>query len=416
MTGEKLLQRARFFLEQKRFEDAEVALRQILGDEPANAEVLVLLALCLKEKGDHSTAVQVIQQAIAANAGYDPAYYIYSVLLFRNQKIEEARKQLDIAISINPFHAEYFGMMAQIHLVRKQFLQAFEVARKGLAIDPDNINCLNVQTTALVKLNRKDEARQSIEKALEKDPENAHTHANVGWSLLEKNDPEPALEHFKKSLQLDPQSEYAKAGMVEAMKAKYLPYRLFLRYAFWMSKLRGTYQWLVIIGFYLFYRLLSHTAQQMPQLQMVIYPFLILLLLVAVSTWIIVPLSNLFLRFNLYGRYALTREDTISSTWVGLALVTGLLSLLIYVISQFFVLMALAIYAFTMMIPLSHMFSEKRKKQNWRLPYVIALGMIGALAVVNVGINEETGPALSLYILGLLGFQLLVNVSASRNS
>lgn len=416
MTGEKLLQRARFFLEQKRYDDAEIALRQMLGDEPANAEVLVLLALCLKEKGDINEAEQAVKQAIAANASYDPAYYVYSALLFRNQKIDEARKQLDIAISINPFHAEYFGMMAQIHLVRKQFLQAFETARKGLAIDPDNINCLNVQTTALVKLNRKEEARQSIDKALEKDPENAHTHANVGWSLLEKNDPQPALDHFKKSLQLDPQSEYAKAGMVEAMKAKYLPYRIFLRYAFWMSKLKGTYQWIVIIGFYLFYRFLSHTAQQMPQLQVVIYPILILLLLVAVSTWIIVPLSNLFLRFNVYGRYALTREDTISSTWVGLALATGLLSLLAYVVLQHFALMALAIYAFTMMIPMSHMFSDRRKKQSWRLPYVIGLGIIGMLAVINVAVNDAPGPAASLYILALVGFQVLVNVSATRNS
>jgi Tfp pilus assembly protein PilF len=416
MTGEKLLQRARFFLEQKRYEDAEVALRQMLGNEPANAEVLVLLALCLKEKEDIDEAMQVVKQAIASNAGYDPAYYIYSVLLFRDQKTDEARKQLEIAISINPFHAEYFGLMAQIHLVRKQFLQAFEVARKGLAIDPDNINCLNVQTTALIKLNRKEEARQSIDKALEKDPENAHTHANVGWNLLEKNDPEQALGHFKKSLQLDPQSEYAKAGMVEALKAKYLPYRLFLRYAFWMSKLRGTYQWMVIIGFYLFYRFLSHAAQQMPQLQVFIFPLLILLLLLAVSTWIIVPLSNLFLRFNIYGRYALSREDTVSSTWVGLALATGLISLIIYVFSQYFVLMALAIYAFTMMIPLSHMFSDNSKKQKWRLPYVIALGMIGVLAVINVGLHNNVGPAVSLYILALIGFQVLVNVSATRNS
>ena len=55
--------------------------------------------------------------------------------------------------------------------------------------------------------------------ALGRNPENAHTNANQGWSLLHGGQPGKALEHFREALRLDPDLEFARAGMVEALKA-----------------------------------------------------------------------------------------------------------------------------------------------------------------------------------------------------
>ena len=65
-----------------------------------------------------------------------------------------------------------------------------------------------------------------------------------------------ALEHFKESLSKDPNFEFAQVGLLEAIKATNPIYRLFLKYAFAMSKLTAKYQWAVIIGFYLLFKLL----------------------------------------------------------------------------------------------------------------------------------------------------------------
>ena len=45
-----------------------------------------------------------------------------------------------------------------------------------------------------------------------------------------------ALEHFREALRLNPSPEWARAGLVEALKARY-PSAASLRYFLWMSTL-----------------------------------------------------------------------------------------------------------------------------------------------------------------------------------
>ncbi|MCH5600269.1 hypothetical protein [Niabella ginsengisoli] len=59
------------------------------------------------------------------------------------------------------------------------------MADKALEIDAENLLGLNMRSSALVKLNRKEESFETIEGALRNDPNNAYTHANYGWGLLE---------------------------------------------------------------------------------------------------------------------------------------------------------------------------------------------------------------------------------------
>ncbi|MGF1636592.1 MAG: tetratricopeptide repeat protein [Cyclobacteriaceae bacterium] len=412
---DKQIQKAHLLIEQKRYSEAENALRQILSQEPSNAELLTLLAICLKELDKTDDAIDAIQLAIGSKPDYDPAFYIYALLLYRKGKNKEAMEKIRAAIAFNPYQADYFGVMAQLNLNNKDFDLAYENAAKGLAINAENIFCLNVQSAALVKLGRKEDAYTSIEKALDKDPHNSFTHANFGWGLLEKGEHKKALKHFRESLRIDPTSEYAKAGLVEAMKARYLPYRLFLNYGFWMSKLRGKYQWFVIIGFYLLYRALNMVSEQTPALKPFITPLLIIMLIMAVSTWILRPLSNLFLRLNVYGRYALSKEEITTSNFVGISVLIGLLGFVYYLFNSTLFAMGIAIYGFSMMIPLSHMYGYSlSSKQNWRKLWVLALALLGLAALANVYINNDPGPAFSIYVLGVLGFQIMVNIQATK--
>ena len=89
---------------------------------------------------------------------------------------------------------------------------------------------------ALVQLGRKDEAQQTLGSALANDPENALTHANQGWALLHRGDHAKALEHFREALRIDPELDWARAGIVEALKARHLIYRVMLRFFLWMGR------------------------------------------------------------------------------------------------------------------------------------------------------------------------------------
>ena len=65
-------------------------------------------------------------------------------------------------------------------------------------------------------------------------------------------------------------------------------------------------------------------AKSVPALEIFVWPLLIAYALFAMSTWVIEPLTNLLLRFNKFGRYVLSREEKISSTLTGLALLIAL--------------------------------------------------------------------------------------------
>ena len=170
---------------------------------------------------------------------------------------------------------------------------------------------------ALVQLGRKDEAAATLGSALADDPENALTHANQGWALLHRGDHARALEHFREALRIDPELEWARAGIVEALKARHLIYRLMLRFFLWMGRQSRVAQWVVILGFVFGRKILADLRAVPSGWRRSSCPMLALSFAFLLLTWISSPLFNLLLRFNRFGRLALSREQRIESSWIG---------------------------------------------------------------------------------------------------
>ena len=118
----------------------------------------------------------------------------------------------------------------------------------------------------MVKLGRRGEAGAASTRQLSRDPEDAYSHANQGWTLLHRGDPRKALEHFRESLRLDPDLEWARAGIVEALKARYVVYRWVLMYFLFMARFSERAQWIILLGGYLGYRMLINVAKSHPPL------------------------------------------------------------------------------------------------------------------------------------------------------
>ena len=233
------------------------------------------------------------------------------------------------------------------------------------------------------------------------------THATYGWTLLESGNHKKALEHFREALRLDPNLEFARSGMATALRASNLPYRLFLRYAFWMSNLSSRYQWGFIIGFYLVFRFLRGLAERSEALRPFLYPILILLALVAFSSWIITPLSNLFLRLNPYGKFLLDKDEIRSSNLVGFSLLLGLMGFLLYgILDERF--LALGVYGLTMMPLLGTMFAPQ--KGRGLMIYTIAMGLVGLFGLYQIFSSGELFNLVStVYIFGFVAYQWIAN-------
>lgn len=405
------LVRAEMLLGQNRHAEAEKELKQALSGNPENHEIQALLAICLAYQEKTDEALQLIRSALAHSADNPRYLYFLANIHLIKEDYSEAQKVIQGAIAIYPESADYYATLAQIMLAKKNWKEALNAAEKGLELDADNLNCLNCRSTALIKLDDKEEAYSTIEEALRKDPENAYTHANLGWGLLEKGESKRALEHFRKALMVNPEMDYAKAGMVEALKARYFVYRMFLRYVFWIGNMKGKAQWGVIIGFYVLSRLLRWISNSHPEFAVITTPIFVLYMLFAFSTWVLNPLSNLFLRLNVYGRYALNKDQILSSNLVGLSLSVALISGIAYWITDSTFLATTGIIGLSLMIPLSATFNvEKGKKRKAMVLYTLLLALIGIFAVYqSYEAKTEFPGIMMIYILGVIGYQWVAN-------
>jgi tetratricopeptide (TPR) repeat protein len=409
MTEDNRLSKVEILIRQKKFADAEKILSNLLTEDANNIHFLSLLAEVNLQQDEFYKAGNIIDNAIGLSPDTSHLFYIKSRIAIQQDKLSDAEKNINQAIELDPYDADYFALLANIKLGRKQFEEALETANRALEIDAENLLALNTRSTALNKLNRSDESFETIEGALREDPNNAYTHANYGWGLLEKGDHKKALEHFKEALSNDPTFDYAQSGMLEALKATNPIYRVFLKYSFFMSNLTAKYQWGVIIGFYIGFKVLRTVAKNNETLQPYLVPLIVALAFIAFSTWVIAPISNLFLRLNKYGQLLLDKNEKISSNFVAVSLALFMVGLLLYFISSDEKMLTISVFGFAMMLPLGTMFSLSKNKYGL-LIYTIALAVIGLIAI---GLTFSKGELFNfmtvVFILGFVGFQWAAN-------
>lgn len=408
--------RAVLLYNQHRYADAERELRDLLASDPQQSAALQLLGEVFLQQDRVSDARSAAQQVLGMYPHSADAHGLLARIEIVDDNPAKAEQHAMEAVQLDPGDSGNHGTLAFILLRRNEHQRALEAADRGLAIDPEDLRCLNMRTEALARLGRKEEADHTIGKTLELDPENPYTHSNTGWAVLRRGDHRKAMEHFREALRRDPMNDHAKAGMVEALKARYWIYRMWLRYVFWVSNLKGNVQMFLIIGLYVANQLLRGLSDRFPALAPLIYPLLIAYAVFAISTWVLVPISNLFLRLNKYGRYALDRDETISSTWTGVALLTSVLGLIAWLVTGMSGFLALAGFGFLMMIPLGSMLNAHKRKRGILKVAAVFLGVLGAMAVALAFRTDMViSPASTVFLVGLLIYQFGSNFLRSRD-
>lgn len=319
------LRRAEHLLNQDRFSEAQTEVKSYLASNPEDAQGLIILVQTHLGLGQNEKADAVVDNILKLDATDPIVLYLKGVTLAQLGKRSNALKFFNSALSFNPTFVEAHASLAMIHFQEGRFEEALAAANAGLEIDAENVNCLNQRSRALLKLGRKEEGIEADWQALKSDPMNPHTHATIGFGELEKGNIGNAKKHFREALRLDPNNEYAKVGMMHAIKSTNIYYRLFLKYIFWMQGLKPSVRWAVVIIGYLLIQTLNRYASDLgalsPVADVIIYAYLFF----AISTWIIGPISNIFLRFHAFGKYLLSEEDiktaNLSAILLGISLV-----------------------------------------------------------------------------------------------
>lgn len=327
------LQRALVLHQQGRHDLAEKELRQHLATVPTDGFALGLLAISCLEQERLDEAEQSAREAIGHAPDFAFAHYAMARVLSQRNREAEAVTAIQEAIRLEPTDADYRSTLAGIEFDRRNWQAALEAAETGLQFDPEHVGCNNLRAMALVKLGRKAEAGATIERTLARDPDDAFSHANQAWTLLEQGQRKKAMEHFRESLRLDPTNNWARAGLVEAIKAGNPIYAVMLKYFLWMQKLSDRARWGIVVGGYFGNRLLAMASASNPEWAPWILPLRTLYVAFALLTWLAHPIFNLMLFLHPYGRHALNTDQRSQATWVGLCLGMALGALGIWLVS-----------------------------------------------------------------------------------
>ena len=420
--AQSLILRAELLLQQGRFPDAERELGQLLSNDPRHPLAHAMMAHAMLGQLRLNDAEYAAREAVRGAPDEPFAHYAVAAVLRERRRFAEAAQAIQAAIALNPYAAGQFALLAQIRCDQREWSAALAAADQGLAIDPEHPACVNLRAIALVHLGRRGEAAAVVQGALDKDPENAVTHANQGWNYLHNNDPKKALEHFREALRLEPGNEWARAGIVEAMKARNPIYRVMLAYFLWMSRLSGRTQMAIVLGGWFGQNALRGAARTNPQLAPYVLPIIICYAVFVWMTWLANPLFNLTLRLSRYGRHALTREQTVTSNWIFALLLLGIAAVASLFAGFAEWKLSAALTALLLTIPVSTIWLCDRGWPRWA-NVAIAAGMacvgIALTALEFTGASSRaTGPLLTLLVFSAfassIAVQFLVRASPRR--
>jgi len=413
-------ERAELLFQQSRHDLAEKELRLSLALDPNFAMAHGLLALCMLERQAFKEATDEAYQTIALAPDLPFSYHVLAAVALARNRLEEAEAAANRAIELNPYDAGMHQLLGGIYMNQRRWPAALQQADEGLKLDADHIGCANLRVMALLKLGRKAEADAVMGGILSRSPEDAFSHANQGWTALNQSQARKALDHFREALRLDPTLDFAKMGMVEALKARFLIYRLMLRWFLFMARLGRQWQWAIVIGLYFGTRFISEAVKDNPQLGFVLWPILGCLIGFAALTWLAYPLFNLMLLLNRYGRHILTSDQKYGARSVGFVLAAALALLAYGLIEDDSLATLFSVICALYTLVLAGLFVVPRGQRRYAMAAAaITIAGIAVYAFTQIysAVDERQAEgglnALRVYFAGILIFNIGANILAS---
>ena len=141
--------------------------------EPKDAEAHNNLGIILQELGKLNEAEEIFKKAISLKPGYATAYNALGFSYAdRNVKLDDAKRYIEIALSIEPQNHYIMDSMGWVHFKLGNYDIAYEFINKAFAIQEDPEIAAHLGEV-LWKQGKKLEAQSIWQTYLEKFPENA---------------------------------------------------------------------------------------------------------------------------------------------------------------------------------------------------------------------------------------------------
>lgn len=389
--------------------------RDALAGDPDEPSAHALLALGLAHLGQSREAVEAGRRAVAGDPEMAFAHYALAWALLEHDDTGRAERAAREALRLQPGADEY-GLLANVYSRQLRWRDALDAAESGLAEDPDNECCRNFRALALTSLGRTTDATSAVHQSLAADPDNAYSHANRGWLLLRESSVEDALDSFRTALRLDPGMDWARQGVVAAMKARNPVYRIMLRYALWRST-ASTGTMSIVVFFVAFVSNLAYdTYLRNPSYWPLLLPVGTVCGLFVFGSWILDPISNLFLRAHPAGRLALSRAESVAANVVGACLALAAVSAAAFIATGSIPWFVLCTVCLVMLVPIGGV-AKADGTRAWTslASAALVIGAGGVLAViVSLVAPHRLDELVTVLIVGTVVWGCLANHALTK--
>ncbi len=245
-----------------RLNDAEQLCRQVLAEDPANADAQAILGGVALQKGCYEDAATCFKQAI----GQDPRHASYwqglGIARINTGQVEDAIGDFKKAVDLAPKDAGAWSNLGNCYRQYGNLDEAVRCYRKALSLDPARITAAvnlgeilverrefeaavelyeaslkqaagRVQDSyntaplhyglglALKGLGRVDEALDCYREAIAKQPNLAAAHNSLAAVFLSRNDLDAAMASLRQALTVDPKAHLVYSNLL--MTQNYLP-------------------------------------------------------------------------------------------------------------------------------------------------------------------------------------------------
>jgi len=299
MTG--ALQRARELLRMGRARDAALAALDHLRDEPDDPGGLAMLALAQFEAGDDDLARATAKRALHEDPDHQVALVALAHIELEADRTSAAREAIERIVELDPDDDTGWHLLARVELLESHNEAALEAIENAVQCDPDDVDHRTLKVEILRALGRRDEARSELQTALALAPGDDTALRQRADLALRDGDFDEALDHYLQALRADPGDVVTRRGMLEALRARSVFYRVVLALRLWLHDfvVRQPGGGVVLILVMMAASRVVHPA---------IRPAVLGVLLVPTT------IADFFLMWHPIGRHALSKTQKVTAT------------------------------------------------------------------------------------------------------
>jgi tetratricopeptide (TPR) repeat protein len=206
-----------------KMQQAENICKDILRNQPNNANALHLLGIIYYQCTNYEAAITQLKKALEYNPDDADVYFNLGNAFVDSNQFENAITCYQNALRLGPNIFEAYMNLGNAFMAKGQIDSAVSVYRKAINLNPRLIDIYDSLAAALRIKEQFDEAISYYQKALQIDSRSWKIYCNLGDTFQEKGQFDEAISYYQKALQVDPHSSdiYNSLGIVFHNKRDY---------------------------------------------------------------------------------------------------------------------------------------------------------------------------------------------------